>query len=179
MDQQKLSETDIRTKFITPAIIKAGWDVHTQIREEVALTSGKILVRGQKHKRGAPKFADYILYYKPNIPIAVIEAKDNSHALGDGMQQALNYSQMHGDLPFVFSSNGDGFLFHDRTQTQGQIETELSLDQFPSPDDLWQGYCTHHGLTEPACSGRLCRKGSARTLIPSISSATSPTASPR
>lgn len=155
IDKKKLSETDIRTKFITPAITQAGWDIQTQIREEVAITNGKILVRGKKHKRGKPKFADYILYHKPNIPIAVVEAKDNSHALGDGMQQALNYSEMHGDLPFVFSSNGDGFLFHDRTVTEGQIETELTLNEFPSPDELWQRYCDQKGLAE----------GSAQSLV--------------
>ncbi len=146
MSKKDLSETDIRTKFITPAIVQAGWDIQTQVREEVAVTNGKILVRGQKHKRGKPRFADYILYYKPNIPIAVIEAKDNKHALGDGMQQALAYSQMHGDLPFVFSSNGDGFLFHDRSASDGSLESELSLDQFPGPDELWQRYCACKGL---------------------------------
>ncbi|WP_275100334.1 EcoAI/FtnUII family type I restriction enzme subunit R [Sedimenticola hydrogenitrophicus] len=147
-DKKRLSETDIRSKFITPAITRAGWDLQTQIREEVAITRGKILVRGRKHKRGKPRYADYILYHKPNIPIAVIEAKDNSHALGDGMQQALAYSEMHGDLPFVFSSNGDGFLFHDRSVTQGTIESELTLDQFPGPEVLWRRYCAHKGLTE-------------------------------
>lgn len=155
MDKKSLSETDIRTKFITPAITRAGWDVHTQIREEVALTRGKILVRGQRHKRGQAKYADYILYYKPNIPIAVVEAKDNHHGLGDGMQQALGYSDMLGDgtgkepLPFVFSSNGDGFLFHDRTAGSGTVETELALDAFPSPEELWQRYCAWKGLDEP------------------------------
>lgn len=154
-DKKQLSELDIRTKYITPAIVDAGWDLHTQIREEVALTKGKILVRGQKHKRGQPRYADYILYYKPNIPIAVIEAKDNNHAIGDGMQQALGYSDMHGDghgkepLPFVFSSNGDGFLFHDRTVTEGLVESELGLESFPSPDELWQRYCAWKGLDEP------------------------------
>jgi type I restriction enzyme R subunit len=148
MGKKQLSETDIRTKFITPALVQAGWDVQTQIREEVCITNGKILVRGKKHKRGNARYADYILYHKPNIPIAVIEAKDNNHALGDGMQQALDYSSMHGDLPFVFSSNGDGFLFHDRTVSDGPIETELTLDSFPGPDELWQRYCAHKGLTE-------------------------------
>jgi type I restriction enzyme R subunit len=81
MNKKELSEADIRTKFITPAITQAGWDLQSQIREEVPLTNGKILVRGQSHRRGDRKFADYILYYKPNIPIAVIEAKDNNHAL--------------------------------------------------------------------------------------------------
>jgi type I restriction enzyme R subunit len=155
LDKKRLSEQDIRTKYITPALVDAGWDLHTQIREEVALTNGKILVRGQKHRRGQPKYADYILYYKPNIPIAVIEAKDNNHALGDGMQKALGYSDMHGDgkgrepLSFVFSSNGDGFLLHDRTVSEGAVESELPLQGFPSPDELWQRYCDWKGLDEP------------------------------
>ncbi len=117
MDKKRLSETDICTKIITPAFVAAGWDLHTQIREEVALTAGRILVRGKRYKRAERKYADYILYYKPSIALAVIEAKDNTHALGDGMQQALRYSDMHGKLPFVFSINGDAFLFHDRTVT--------------------------------------------------------------
>ena len=84
MSKKDLSETDIRTKFITPALVQAGWDLHTQIREEVALTAGKVLVKGSKHKRGPANFADYIIYYRPNLPIGVIEAKDNLHALGGG-----------------------------------------------------------------------------------------------
>jgi len=148
MNKKKLTETDIRSKFITPALTVAGWDLLTQIREEVAITSGRIMVQGKVHKRGPAKFADYILYYKPNIPIAVIEAKDNKHALGDGMQQALNYSEMHGDLPFVFSSNGDGFLFHDRTTTDGPVESEISLSEFPSPATLWQHYLSWKGFDD-------------------------------
>ncbi len=150
MSKKDLSETDIRTKFITPAVVSAGWDLLTQIREEVALTAGKVLVKGSKHKRGPAKYADYLLYYRPNLPIAVIEAKDNNHAVGDGMQQALGYADMHGGLPFVFSSNGDGFLFHDRTVTAGDVESELALDGFPSPETLWQRYCAWKGLDESA-----------------------------
>src|SRR6267154_681693 len=114
MDQSALSERDICTKFITPAVKKAGWDEMLQIREEVSFTKGRIIVRGKLVSRGKAKRADYILYYKPNIPIAIIEAKDNSHSAGDGIQQALEYATTL-DIPFVFSSNGDGFLFHDRT----------------------------------------------------------------
>lgn len=148
MDKKTLSERDICTKIITPALTNAGWDINTQIREEVALTNGKILVRGRKHKRGERKFADYILYHKPNIPIAVIEAKDNNHSVGDGMQQALNYSDMHGEIPFVFSSNGDAFLFHDRTLEKGIVERELSLNSFPSPEELWERYCQWKGFDD-------------------------------
>jgi type I restriction enzyme R subunit len=97
--------------------------------------------------RGKAKRADYILYYKPNIPLALIEAKDNNHAIGDGMQQALEYAATL-EIPFVFSSNGDGFLFHDRTGQSGQTETELLLDAFPAPDQLWAKYCTWKGLTQ-------------------------------
>ncbi|MCK9988468.1 MAG: type I restriction enzyme, R subunit [Azoarcus sp.] len=148
MNKKNLSERDICTKFITPAITAAGWDVHTQVREEVTFTAGRIIVRGKLHSRGKTKRADYLLYYKPNLPIAVIEAKDNAHGLGDGMQQALDYAETL-DLPFVFASNGDGFLFHDRTGLAEQVETELSLDGFPAPEALWQRYCEWKGLSTP------------------------------
>ena len=137
--KKDLSERDICTKYITPAIVKAGWDVLSQIREEVSFTKGRIIVRGSLVTRAKPRRADYILYYKPNIPIALIEAKDNNHAVGDGMQQALEYAAIL-DIPFVFSSNGDGFLFHDRTGQSSRIETELPLDAFPSPAALWAQY---------------------------------------
>ncbi len=131
--KKSLSERDICTKFITPAVQKAGWDLEAQIREEVSFTKGRIIVRGRLVTRGKAKRADYILYYRPNIPIALIEAKDNNCAVGDGMQQALEYAQtLH--IPFIFSSNGDAFLFHDRTGQGAQTETELSLTAFPAPD---------------------------------------------
>jgi len=149
-DKKNLSERDICTKFITPAVINAGWDLHTQIREEVSFTKGRIIVRGKLHSRGEQKRADYILYYKSNIPIAVIEAKDNSHGVGSGMQQALNYAETLG-IPFVFSSNGDGFLLHDRTGLAAQTEQELALNRFPSPAELWHRYCQWKGIeTETA-----------------------------
>jgi type I restriction enzyme R subunit len=110
MDKRDLSERDICSKFITPAIKRAGWDDLLQVREEVGFTKGRIIVRGKLVTRGKPKRADYVLYYKPNIPIALIEAKDNNHSLGDGMQQALEYAATL-NIPFVFSSNGDGFVF--------------------------------------------------------------------
>jgi type I site-specific restriction endonuclease len=126
-------------EFITPAVKQAGWDVLSQIREEVFFTKGRIIVRGRLVTRGKAKRADYILYYKPNIPIALIEAKDNNYAVGDGMQQALEYAVTL-DIPFVFSSNGDAFLFHDRTGLNHQTETELPLDTFPKPEALWSKY---------------------------------------
>lgn len=141
----KLSERDICTKFITPAIQRAGWDIHTQVREEVSFTKGRIIVRGKLHSRGEQKRADYILYYKSNIPIAIIEAKDNSYSVGAGMQQALNYAETL-EIPFVFSSNGDAFLMHDRTGNASVIEQEINLDQFPSPESLWQRYCVWKGI---------------------------------
>lgn len=149
MDKKSLSEQDIRTKFITPALCAAGWDLMTQIREEVTFTKGRIIVRGKLVSRGEAKRADYILHYKPNIPIALIEAKDNKHALGDGMQQALGYAETL-NIPFVFSSNGDGFILHDRTGAMPERETTLGLDEFPSPDDLWQRYRARKGLTPEA-----------------------------
>ena len=145
MDKKSLSERDICTKFITPARRKAGWDEMTQIREEVHFTKGRIVVRGKLVSRGKGKRADYVLYYKPNLPIALIEAKDNNHSVGDGMQQALEYADTL-NIPFVFSSNGDAFLFHDRTSTAAK-ETTLSLDAFPPPGDLWSRFRNWKGLT--------------------------------
>jgi type I restriction enzyme R subunit len=149
MNKTSLSERDICTKFITPSLVQAGWCVDNQIREEVGFTDGRIYVRGKLHTRGAKKRSDYILYYKPNIPIAVIEAKDNNHTINAGIQQALGYARTL-DIPFVFSSNGDGFLFHDKTATAGAIETEISLANFPSPEILWQKYKRFKGITEEA-----------------------------
>ena len=149
MDKKSLSERDICTKFITPALRQAGWDEMAQIRDEVSFTNGRIIVRGKLVSRGKGKRADYILYYKPNIPIALIEAKDNTHAIGDGMQQGLDYAETL-NIPFVFSSNGDGFVFHDRTGTSAKRETTLGLDAFPPPSDLWARYRAWKGLTPEA-----------------------------
>ena len=127
MNKKDLSERDICTKFITPAIIKSGWDKDSQIREEVSFTAGKVIVRGKLVSRGKGKRADYILYYKNNIPLAIIEAKDNKHSVGAGIQQAIEYAETL-DIPFVFSSNGDAFLFHDRTVDLGK--KNLRMDNF-------------------------------------------------
>ncbi|SNY97601.1 EcoAI/FtnUII family type I restriction enzme subunit R [Halomonas sp. hl-4] len=145
MDKKALSERDICTKFITPALLQTGWDIQTQIREEVTFTAGRIIVRGRMHTRGKKRRADYLLSYQKNQTIAVIEAKDNRHSLGDGMQQALAYSDAL-DVPFVFSSNGDGFLFHDRTGLSEQTETTLTMAEFPSPETLWERYCQYKGI---------------------------------
>ena len=113
-NKKSLSERDICTQYITPALQRAGWGFATQVREEVTFTKGRVIVRGKLHTRGKKMRADYLLYYAPNLPIAVIEAKDNNHAVGDGMQQGLNYAETL-DVPFAISSNGDAFLIHDRT----------------------------------------------------------------
>src|ERR1017187_3702071 len=144
-EKRLLSERDVCTKFITPALLAAGWDVQTQIREEVSFTKGRVIVRGKMTARGEASRADYILYLKPGIPLAVIEAKDNNHSVGSGMQQALRYAEAM-QIPFVFSSNGDGFLFHDRTLTEGKIEQRLSLAQFPSPAALWVRHTDATGI---------------------------------
>lgn len=146
MSKKQLTERDICSKYITPALISSGWDLHIQIREEFPLTNGRIIVRGQLHTRAKNKRADYALFYKPGIPIAIIEAKDNDHTVGDGMQQGLAYGDMI-NVPFVFSSNGDGFLFHNSIAKDGKIETEISLDEFPSPEKLWRMWCEHKEIT--------------------------------
>jgi Type I site-specific restriction-modification system, R (restriction) subunit and related helicases len=145
MNKKDLSERDICTKYITPAIEKAGWDIQLQVREEVSLTKGRIIVRGKLHTRGVNKRADYILYYKPNIPIAIIEAKDNKHTVADGMQQALGYAEMI-DVPFVFSSNGDAFQFHNSFAEDGQLEKEIPMECFPAPKELWDQYCKANSI---------------------------------
>ncbi|MBP7371326.1 MAG: DEAD/DEAH box helicase family protein [Opitutaceae bacterium] len=147
--KKRLSERDICTKFITPAITGGGkWDVMSQVSEEVSLTKGRVIVRGQLTTRGEAKRADYVLYHKPGIPLAVVEAKDNHHTVGAGMQQALGYAELL-DVPFAFSSNGDAFLFHDATGQSAAVETEIALADFPSAEDLWERYCRWKGLTPP------------------------------
>lgn len=144
MSKKNLSERDICSKYITPALQKSGWDLQKQILEEVFFTDGKIYVRGKLTARGERKRADYILYFQDN-PIAIIEAKDNKHSIRSGIQQALGYATIL-DIPSVFSSNGDGFLYHDRTVNDENIETELSLDEFPSPEHLWSKYKKYKGI---------------------------------
>ena len=149
INKKSLTETDIRTKFITPAITgKDGgkWNVMTQMLEEVYFTKGRVIVRGKTVRRGEAKKADYILYYKPGIPIAVVEAKDNNCSIGDGMQQALEYAEIL-DIPFAYSSNGDAFLEHDRTGKAETVERELPLDAFPTPEELWSRYCVAKNIT--------------------------------
>jgi len=143
--KKDLSERDICTKYIAPAIQGAGWDIQTQVREEVYFTDGRIYVKGNLTARGKGKRADYILYYKPNIPIAIIEAKDNKHSVKSGIQQGLDYADIL-DIPNVYSSNGDGFYEHDKTRSNGTLEKEISLDEFPSPEELWKRYKKYKGI---------------------------------
>lgn len=147
MNKKQLTERDICTKFISPALEHSGWDIHTQIFEEFSLTKGRIIVRGKVHKRAQHKRADYVLFYKPNIPIAIIEAKDNNHSMSDGMQQALGYAELL-QIPFIFSSNGDGFIFHNKIAQDGILEKEIRLDEFPSPETLWNMWTKNQGLNE-------------------------------
>ncbi|GGF76302.1 DEAD/DEAH box helicase [Terasakiella brassicae] len=148
----ELSETDVETKIIIPALKKAGWDIKTQIKQQTPLTDGRIVVRGNMTARGPKKFADIVLYHKANIPLACIEVKKQKFAVGKGMQQALGYLECREllDVPFAFSTNGKSFLCHDKTLSSGKLETELTIDQFPSPQDLWAKYKAHKGIADEA-----------------------------
>ena len=145
MDKNDLSEDDISVKCITPALHRAGWDEETQIRRQVYFTKGRIIVRGRLVSRGKAKKADFVLYYR-HIPIALIEAKKSVFTPSHGMQQALDYAATL-QIPFVFSSNGKAFVFHDRTGLLVQGETELPMDAFPAPEGLWSKYLEWKGLT--------------------------------
>ncbi|NML98547.1 DEAD/DEAH box helicase family protein [Paraburkholderia sp. RP-4-7] len=154
MDKYQLSERDICTKYITPAIRQAGWQQH-EFREEVPLTAGRVMVRGKLATRiqnpdakGGPKRADFVLYARPDVPVAVIEAKQAKFSVGHGMQQALAYAEML-DAPFAISSNGNAFLIHDRTGLTQPVERELRICDFPSIAQLWPLYQQWKGLTEP------------------------------
>ena len=144
-NKKALSERDICTKFIAPALEQAGWDMQKQVREEVGFTDGRIYVKGNLTSRGKRKRADYILYYKPNIPVAIIEAKDNTHSVRAGIQQGLDYATIL-DIPTVYSCNGDGFLEHDRTAARGSVEREIALGDFPTPVQLWERYKRYKGI---------------------------------
>ena len=148
MDKKKLSESDICDKFIRPAMESAGWDSMVQIFREYSLRAGRVVVRGRKAKRDETTVlrADYALFYKANIPLAAVEAKDNNHAMGAGMAQAIDYARLL-EVPFSFSSNGDGFVFRDATLADGVLERNLTLDEFPSPAELWSRYCAWKGWT--------------------------------
>ena len=149
-NKKALNESDVCDRYITPAITDAGWTTN-RWRREFGFTDGKIIVRGNLVARGKRKRADYLLFHTPDLPIAIIEAKDNTHSVGAGMQQALAYAETL-DVPFVFSSNGDGFLFHDRTGTFDKIERQLALNEFPSPETLFAHYRSGGASTQPPTS---------------------------
>ncbi len=148
LNLSNLTEADIITKCVMPAILNAGWDNTTQIRQEVKLRDGKVIVRGKVAARRTVKSADIVLYHKPGIPLAVIEAKANKHEIGKGMQQGIEYARLL-DVPFVFATNGDGFIFRDATAAEGKcLEKQITLDDFPSPAELWQKFCLWKGYTQ-------------------------------
>ena len=134
--KKNMTEEDIKMKYITPAIASSGWDIHSQVKFEYSFTDGRVIVRGNTTTRAKKKFADYLLSYKNNFPVAIIEAKDNKHSVGSGMQQALEYAEIL-DIPFVYSTNGDAFLEHD---IKNGTECVMPLDKFPSPDELWRRF---------------------------------------
>ncbi|AOV96104.1 hypothetical protein A9798_03490 [Edwardsiella hoshinae] len=145
INKSTLTESDIISKYLLPAIKAAGWDDFTQIRQEVKLRDGKVVVRGQMAARKAVKSADIVLYHKMGIPLAVIEAKANKYQVSKGMQQGLDYAHLL-DVPFVFANNGDSFVFHDKTNP-AQLESEIALNDFPSPAQLWDKFCHWKGYT--------------------------------
>jgi type I restriction enzyme, R subunit len=137
--KRDLSETDICDLYITPSIKQAGWDHATQIRRKVTLTPGPVVVRGNVASRNKKKrkFADYVLYKEVGVPVAVVEAKDNHHSVGQGLQQALDYAAIL-NVPSAFSSNGDAFASHNKiAHPPEDIETQLPLHKLRSPDVLW------------------------------------------
>jgi type I restriction enzyme R subunit len=143
------TETEVRTRLITPALSAAGWPV-TSFREEFYyFSAGRIQVSGKVGRRKKPKRVDYLLEYRPNLPIAVVEAKDNNHEVGAGMQQALEYAEDL-DVPSVFTSNGDNFVWHDRSGQRNPAEQEVALGDFPSPNELYAIYKKWKGIEDEA-----------------------------
>ena len=149
MHKKNLSESDICDKFIRPAMEQAGWNGMDQIYREYPLRAGRVVVRGKQAQRDQSTVlrADYALFFKANIPLAVVEAKDNQHAVGAGMAQAIQYAELLG-VPFSFASNGDGFVFRDATLADGVLERNLTLDEFPAPGELWSRYCAWKGWSD-------------------------------
>ncbi len=148
LDKNKLSESDIGDKFIRPAMVRAGWNGMDQIYAQFPLRAGRVVVHGKRAQRDKSTvlFADYALFLKANIPMAVVEAKKSRLSMSAGLQQAIEYAQLM-DVPFSFASNGDGFVFRDETLTDGVLEQNITLDEFPSPNELWRRYCIWKGLT--------------------------------
>lgn len=142
VNKKELKEQEIRTLFITPALQRKGWAVSVNMREEYYFTDGRVLVIGNQHSVAEGKKADYLLYHKGK-PIAVVEAKDNKHAVGGGIQQAMDYAQIL-DLKFAYSSNGDAFLEHDFITGK---ETEIKLEDFPTEEELYNRYLESKSYT--------------------------------
>lgn len=149
-EKKELSEADIKAKFITPAIVQAGWNEMTQVRREVTLTPGPVIVRGNLSSRNKKKkkFADYVLQKEKGVPIAVVEAKDNNCTISHGLQQALGYADIL-EVPCAFSSNGDGFASYNKVAAADEdTEIEFALDEFPNVDTLWQRYKQFRGIAD-------------------------------
>ena len=141
LSKKQMSEEDIKLQYITPAIT-SKWN-RAKITMETRITDGKINLKGNFVFREKPKRADYILYLSANNPIAIVEAKDNTHSISHGLQQAIAYARML-DLPFAYSSNGDGFVEHDFLTGQ---EREFGLDEFPTEQELIERYKKESGIT--------------------------------
>ena len=148
MNKNNLSESDISDKFVRPAVVQAGWHTLDQIYAQYPLRAGRVVVRGKTARRDDKTVlrADFVLFLKPNIPLAVVEVKKSRLSAQAGMQQAIEYAQLL-EVPFCFASNGDGFVFRDTTLATGVLEQNLTLDQFPSPQELWARYCKWKGWT--------------------------------
>jgi type I restriction enzyme R subunit len=163
-EKAQLTEAEIRTRYITPALSAAGWPL-TSLREEYYYFSvGRIQVVGKKGVRKKPKKVDYLLEWRPNLPIALVEAKDNNHEPGDGMQQAIEYAEQL-DVPSVFTSNGDSFVWHDRTGSRPEVEVEIPLEEFPTPEALYRLYKQWKGIEdadEPILASQFYDDGSGR-----------------
>ena len=143
LNKKELTEEDIKLKYITPALQAADWDIKNQIRCEYYYTAGKINVRENVAQRGKGKKVDYLLSYKSNLPIAIVEAKDNKVPIAHGIQQGMDYAYDL-DIPFAYSSNGDGFFEHDMITGE---ERELKLEEFPTPKQLWERYLKEKEIT--------------------------------
>ena len=143
LPKKKMTEEDIKLNFITPAIVNKGWLNKITMETAVKLTDGKVNLKGNLIFREPPKKADYLLYISANNPIAVVEAKDNKHSISFGLQQAMTYAQML-DLPFAYSSNGDGFAEHDFITGK---ERQFGMDEFPTEEELLARLNLESGIT--------------------------------
>ena len=141
--KKEMTEEDIKNRYITPAIQNAGWSIEQMLFEH-SFTDGRVIVRGNITTRGRRKRADYLLMHKKHLPLAIVEAKDNNQGVGAGMQQGISYAELL-DVPFVYSSNGDAFVEHDRTTGK---ERTLQLDEFPTEEELWERYVNWKELSD-------------------------------